>query len=310
MVSFEAARESDAYTVDKWHQGAGNVESRVVLLDGDYTIDETARDTHLTYADIVANEIAAAGYTAQGYAMANKRISVDSANDEANYLADDVTCGSPANGTEVGAAGIIAFDSGTPTNSALLQVIDLKVNSNPRVASGDPFIVRFANNRVYSRRRGARAYISSALTSTFTRAKWHETTGNVEVRAVLLAPTYVVNDTARDTHFVYNDVVAHEITPSSGYNATGYALTGKAIVVNDATNETFYNANDVTCGSPAIGVDVRWVALIEWKSGDPLNSALLEVADLRRNGLDRPTTGDPFIVKFPSNRVWSRRAAA
>lgn len=97
---------------------------KVALLSS-YTPDV---DTHDMWDDVSANEESGTGYTAGGATLASKTVTQDDTDDEGVFDAADVTW----SGLDVGtpAYAIIYKDTGTPSTSPLIAMVELGVASN------------------------------------------------------------------------------------------------------------------------------------------------------------------------------------
>ena len=109
--------EIGAANVD-WDDNTGTT-IKVMLVDG-YTPDV---DNHQFKSDIdsLGVEISGTGYTAGGQALANRTITIDTANDLAKYDADDVVW---TNSTITASGAIIYKDTGDPATSPLICFVD------------------------------------------------------------------------------------------------------------------------------------------------------------------------------------------
>ncbi len=96
-----------------------------VALLASYTPDI---DTHENWDDVSSTEESGTGYTAGGETLANVTVTQDDTDDEGVFDADDVTWNSLDVGTP--AYAIIYKDSGSPSTSPLIAMVELGVASN------------------------------------------------------------------------------------------------------------------------------------------------------------------------------------
>lgn len=82
----------------------------------------TPAKTHSTYADISGQEVTGTGYVAGGAALTNKTVTQDNTNFDAVFDADDPSW---ANSTITGRYVALYKDTGTPSTSYLIALIDL-----------------------------------------------------------------------------------------------------------------------------------------------------------------------------------------
>jgi len=115
-------------TVIDW---ANATTVKVMLLDDTHTVDI---DTHDFKDDIDAtgDEITGTGYTAGGAVITTRTITVDTANDWAEYDGDDVTWGSS---TITARYGVVYKDTGVASTSPLICFVDF--GSNKSSSNGD-----------------------------------------------------------------------------------------------------------------------------------------------------------------------------
>lgn len=91
---------------------------KLALLTSGYTANA---DTHDNFDDVSASEVSGTGYTAGGQALTNKAVTVDTADDEGVFDADDVTW---ANSTITARYAVLYKDTGTPSTSKLIALYD------------------------------------------------------------------------------------------------------------------------------------------------------------------------------------------
>lgn len=103
---------------------------KVALMADTYTPD---RDADAFWDDISANEISGTGYTAGGATIANQSWTQDNAIDKAVFDGDPVEW---ASSTLTARYGVIYKDTGTPSTSPLIQLIDFGANQS---TSGSTF---------------------------------------------------------------------------------------------------------------------------------------------------------------------------
>ena len=80
---------------------------KVALMKSTFSPDF---DTQVTWGDIAAQEVAGAGYTAGGQALAGRATNYDASQDRTNLVANDTTWGP---GLTVDAAHAVIYDSGS-----------------------------------------------------------------------------------------------------------------------------------------------------------------------------------------------------
>lgn len=90
------------------------------------------------FFDDITNEVTGTGYTAGGYTLANKSVTVDTTNDRAYFDADDI---SSATTTITFRYGIIYKSTGTAATSPLIGYIDFVTD---RVYTAETFVVQWA----------------------------------------------------------------------------------------------------------------------------------------------------------------------
>lgn len=117
------------YNVAKAKLGDGTIDwdtdtIKCALVNG-YTPNI---DTHEDWADVSANEVSLANYTAGGATMTCSAPTVDTGNDWAEYDAADVTWNSLGAGSVSHA--IIYEDTGVAGTSTLIAYVELATNPN------------------------------------------------------------------------------------------------------------------------------------------------------------------------------------
>lgn len=90
---------------------------KVALCTSSYTPNIDSHD----FFDDITNEVSGTGYSAGGYTLANKTVTVDTANDRAVFDADDI---SSETTTVTFRYAIIYKSTGTAGTSPLIAVID------------------------------------------------------------------------------------------------------------------------------------------------------------------------------------------
>ena len=100
--------------------GSGNTY-RVALLDNTYGGGETERDGDDFFSDVSAFEITGTGYTQEGEALAGIDVTRNDTTNKAIVDADDVTW---STSTMTFRYGVIYLDTGTPSTSILIKMID------------------------------------------------------------------------------------------------------------------------------------------------------------------------------------------
>ena len=74
------------------------------------------------------------------------------------------------------------------------------------------------------------------------------------IKAILMASGFTFD---KDTHHVYSDVSASELTTANGYTAGGATLTGITVTEDDANDRATFTANDVTWTASGTGLTAR-----------------------------------------------------
>lgn len=93
---------------------------KIILVDAAFTFDP---DTHATYADCSANEIATGnGYTTGGETLTNVAVSIDSSADQVDIDADNVTW--TATGGTIPETGAAIIYNDTHANDTVVMCID------------------------------------------------------------------------------------------------------------------------------------------------------------------------------------------
>ena len=87
---------------------------KVALVTSSYTPDI---DTHTDFSTHVTNEVVGTGYTAGGATLTTKAVTIDTANDWAEYTADNVTWSS----STITARGAVVYES---TGGNLICYVD------------------------------------------------------------------------------------------------------------------------------------------------------------------------------------------
>lgn len=114
---------------------------KMALLASTYTPDF---DVHDNFDDVSAHEVAGAGYTAGGKALTTKTVTQDNVNNRGVFDCDDVQwAASTLAGVRYGA---IYKDTGTPSTSKLIALIDFTAN---RSSSGTTFYVQIPSEGAF-----------------------------------------------------------------------------------------------------------------------------------------------------------------
>ena len=108
-----------------------------------------------------------------------------------------------------------------------------------------------------------------------------------DIRVLLLKPTYLANETARDTHEFYSDVVGFEIS-GAGYTASGLSLSGKSITYEAGDNIQKFLAADPEWVSSTF--TARYAVVLHWNTG-----VLIACHDF---GEDKHPSGVTFKVQW------------
>lgn len=112
---------------------------KVALLTSSYTPDY---DTHSSYADVVAFEVAGAGYTAGGITLTGKAITYDATGNVATLGASAAAWASLSVTTRY---AVFYKSTGTNSTSKLLGLLDFGTD---RVYDAEPFQLSFPNGVV------------------------------------------------------------------------------------------------------------------------------------------------------------------
>lgn len=112
---------------------------KLALTTSSYTPDIDAHD----FFDDITNEVTGTGYSAGGYTLANKSVTVDTTNDRAVFDADDVTS---TNTTVTFRYGIIYKSTGTAATSPLIAVIDFSAN---KVYSAETVLIQWSSTGIF-----------------------------------------------------------------------------------------------------------------------------------------------------------------
>lgn len=107
---------------------------KLALVDG-YTPNI---DTHQNWDDVSSSEVSATGYTAGGAALASGSVTVDTANDRAEFDATDEVW--TITGTLTADGAILYKDSGTASTSPVIRYFDF--GGDETTEDGD-FTVQF-----------------------------------------------------------------------------------------------------------------------------------------------------------------------
>lgn len=115
---------------------------KVMLLSSAYTPNQ---DSHDYLDDVVANEVAGAGYTAGGAALSGKTATYDAATNTVKFDANDVTWSAS---TITARYAVVYNDSGA-TNAAkpLIAYFDF---ASDRASSNGEFVLRWGADGVFS----------------------------------------------------------------------------------------------------------------------------------------------------------------
>ena len=113
---------------------------KVMLVYSSYVPDI---DTHTVVSNI-KGEITGTGYTAGGATLANRTITVDTANDWAIYDADDTVW---TTSTITARGAVIYKDTGTPSTSPLIAYIDFV---SDKTSSESDFIITWHANGIFT----------------------------------------------------------------------------------------------------------------------------------------------------------------
>jgi len=114
----------------KINLASGGDTIKLALLADTYTPD---RDTHEFFDDVSGDEIAGTGYTAGGATIGTQTYTQDNPLDSAVFDGDAVEWTSS---TITARYGVIYKDTGTPSTSPLIQLIDFGANQS---TSGSTF---------------------------------------------------------------------------------------------------------------------------------------------------------------------------
>lgn len=112
---------------------------RLSLHTSSYTPDMDAHD----FFDDITNEVVGTGYTAGGYALTNKTLTVDTANDRVVFDADDVVS---LNTTVTYRYGVLRKDTGTPATSPVIALIDFITN---KVYSAETLLIQWNASGIF-----------------------------------------------------------------------------------------------------------------------------------------------------------------
>lgn len=107
---------------------------KVMLLTSSHS---TNIDTQEVISDVSANEVAGTAYVAGGGTLANKAVTKDNTNDKGVFDADDLTW---AASTITARYAVIYKDTGTPSTSPILRIIDFGSNQS---SSGGNFTLQW-----------------------------------------------------------------------------------------------------------------------------------------------------------------------
>ena len=107
---------------------------KVMLLTNSHTTDI---DTQEFIDDVSANEVAGTGYTTGGETLGTKSNTVDTANDQTEVDAADVTWSSS---TITARYAVVYKDTGTPGTSAIIQIIDFGAD---KTSTGGDFTIQW-----------------------------------------------------------------------------------------------------------------------------------------------------------------------
>jgi hypothetical protein len=96
---------------------------KVALVNATYAAiaDEVKKDTHTTFADVVANEITGTAYTARGQQITSPTVTQDDTNNLAKFDFADTTW---AASTITANGAVVYLDSGVNSTSYLIAYID------------------------------------------------------------------------------------------------------------------------------------------------------------------------------------------
>ena len=110
-----------------------------MLLNDSHT---TNIDTQEFIDDVSTNEISGTGYSAGGFTLSNKSVTVDNTDNESVFDADDVTLSSA---TITFRYLVIYKDTGTPSTSPIISIIDFGSN---QVATTEDVVFQWATEGI------------------------------------------------------------------------------------------------------------------------------------------------------------------
>lgn len=112
---------------------------KVAFTTSSYTPNIDSHD----FFDDITNEVSGTGYSAGGYTLSNKSVTVDTTNDRAVFDADDI---SSSNTTITFRYGIIYKSTGTAGTSPLIAVLDFGTD---RVYSAETVYIQWNSNGIF-----------------------------------------------------------------------------------------------------------------------------------------------------------------
>jgi hypothetical protein len=112
---------------------------KLALTTSSYTPNIDSHD----FFDDITNEVVGTGYTAGGYSLANKSVTVDTGNDRAVFDADDITS---TNTTVTFRYGILYKSTGVAGTSPLIAVIDF---STDRVYTAETVLISWNSTGIF-----------------------------------------------------------------------------------------------------------------------------------------------------------------
>lgn len=114
------------------------------------------------------------------------------------------------------------------------------------------------------------------------------------IKVALLTSAYTPN---QDVHDYFDDVVANEVT-GTGYTAGGATLTGKSVSYNPSTNETTFDADDVTLASSTI--TARYAVVYDASPATNATRPLIGYVDFTS---DQSSTNGNFTITWDATGI-------
>lgn len=118
---------------------------------------------------------------------------------------------------------------------------------------------------------------------------------NDTIRVALFPESFVAN---RDTHLVWNDISASEVT-GAGYVAGGAVLTGASLLKQDASDNVRFLANDASWLESTL--TARYGVLYK-DTGDPLTSVLIAAIDF---GSSKASVNGTFTIQWNASGIFT-----